>query len=103
MVRLEGLGQLKKSNDLIRIRSRDLPACSIVPQPTTLPRAHVAGAIKMLKKTVTLSEIGTKYYSGQTVGKNSYTSVRQGCTVQNGMYGHPTFNSLKDEAGPNNT
>jgi hypothetical protein len=35
-VRLEGLGQLKKSNDLIGIRTRDLPSWSIVPQPTTL-------------------------------------------------------------------
>jgi hypothetical protein len=26
---------IEKSNDLIGIRSRDLPACSIVPQPTT--------------------------------------------------------------------
>jgi hypothetical protein len=40
-VRLEGLGRLKKkSDDLIGKRTRDLPACSIVPQPTTLPRAH---------------------------------------------------------------
>jgi hypothetical protein len=38
-VRLEGLGKLKKSNDLIGIRIRDLPACSIVFQPTTLLRA----------------------------------------------------------------
>jgi hypothetical protein len=39
-VRLEGLGQLKKkSNGLIGIRSRDLPACSIVPQATTLLRS----------------------------------------------------------------
>jgi hypothetical protein len=36
---LEGLGQLKKSSYLIGIRNRDLPDCSIVPQPTTLPRA----------------------------------------------------------------
>jgi hypothetical protein len=34
-VRLERLGQLKKYND-IGNRTRDLPACSIVPQPTTL-------------------------------------------------------------------
>jgi hypothetical protein len=34
-----GLGQFKKSIDLIGIWTRDLPACSIVPQPTTLPRA----------------------------------------------------------------
>jgi hypothetical protein len=37
-MRLEGLGKFKKSNDLIGTRIRDLPACSIVPQPTTLPR-----------------------------------------------------------------
>jgi hypothetical protein len=35
-MRLEGLGQLKKkSNYLIGNRTRDLPACSIVPQSTT--------------------------------------------------------------------
>jgi hypothetical protein len=40
IVRLEGLGQLKKiSSYLIGSRTRDVPACSIVPQPTTLPRA----------------------------------------------------------------
>jgi hypothetical protein len=38
-VRLEGLGKLKKKIHLIGTRNRDLPACSIVPQPTTLPRA----------------------------------------------------------------
>jgi hypothetical protein len=37
-VRLEGLGQLKKIH-LIGIRTHNLPVCSIVPQPTTLPRA----------------------------------------------------------------
>jgi hypothetical protein len=40
IVRLEGLGQLKIIH-LIEIRTRDLPACSIVPQPTTIPRASV--------------------------------------------------------------
>jgi hypothetical protein len=29
----------EKSNDLMGIRSRDLPACGVVPQSTTLPRA----------------------------------------------------------------
>jgi hypothetical protein len=37
-VRLEGLGKLKKIH-LIGTRTCDLPACSIVPQPTMLPRA----------------------------------------------------------------
>jgi hypothetical protein len=36
---LEGLGQLRKFNDLIGNRTRDLPACSTVPQPTALQRA----------------------------------------------------------------
>jgi hypothetical protein len=39
-MRLEGLGQFKKSNDFIGTWTRGLPACSIVPEPTTLPRAH---------------------------------------------------------------
>jgi hypothetical protein len=38
IVRLEGLGKLKKIH-VIGTRSRDLPACSVEPQPTTLPRA----------------------------------------------------------------
>jgi hypothetical protein len=35
IVRSEGLGQLKNA-DLIGDRTHDLPACSVVPQPTTL-------------------------------------------------------------------
>jgi len=30
---------MKKSNDIIGSRTRDLPACSAVPQPTAPPRA----------------------------------------------------------------
>jgi hypothetical protein len=37
-MRLEGLGKLKKINDVIGTRTRDLPACSIAPQPSTLAR-----------------------------------------------------------------
>jgi hypothetical protein len=39
IMRLEGLVELKEISDLIGNRTRELPACSIVPQPTTLPRA----------------------------------------------------------------
>jgi hypothetical protein len=35
-VRPEGIGKLKKKMDIIGSRIRDLPACSIAPQPTTL-------------------------------------------------------------------
>jgi hypothetical protein len=38
IVQLEGLS-IEKSNDFIENRTRDLPACSIVPQPNMLPRA----------------------------------------------------------------
>jgi hypothetical protein len=38
-VRLEGLSKLKKKIHLIGTRSRDLPACTIVSQPTMLLRA----------------------------------------------------------------
>jgi hypothetical protein len=41
MVRLGGVGQLKKSSDLIGNRTRDLPACSIMTQLTTLPRTPI--------------------------------------------------------------
>jgi hypothetical protein len=44
---LEGLGKLKKSTSS-GIRSRDLPVCSVVPQPTTPPRTPSF-------------EVGTKY------------------------------------------
>jgi hypothetical protein len=36
IVRLEGLGKWKEFNGLIRTLTRDLPACSIAPQPFTL-------------------------------------------------------------------
>jgi hypothetical protein len=42
MERLEGLGKLKKFNDLIGTRARDLPACSTAPQPPTLPLAPIS-------------------------------------------------------------
>jgi hypothetical protein len=38
-MRLEGLGKLKKNSTSFGTLTGDLPACSIVPQPTTLPRA----------------------------------------------------------------
>jgi len=48
---------MKKFNDNIGNRTRDLPACSAVPQPTALPRAPVVvlvdtivGGIARVKK-----------------------------------------------------
>jgi hypothetical protein len=47
MVRLEGLESIEKSNDLIGNRTSGIPACSIVRQPTTLPRGPVFGVFTM--------------------------------------------------------
>jgi hypothetical protein len=49
-VRLEGLGKLKKFNDLIGNRTRDLPSCSIVPQATTLPRSPTSNKFFIIKR-----------------------------------------------------
>jgi hypothetical protein len=40
IVLLEELGELKNSNDLLGIRTRDFSAYSIAPQLTTLSRPH---------------------------------------------------------------
>jgi hypothetical protein len=53
IVQLEGLGKFKKL--LIGILSRDLLACSIVPQPTTLLRAP-RNSYKHLKFNLYLTE-----------------------------------------------
>jgi hypothetical protein len=49
-MQLEGLGKLKKYHHLIGNRARDLPACSIVPQQTTLLRAALQGVIPDLQR-----------------------------------------------------
>jgi hypothetical protein len=45
IVRAVWIRSIEKSNDLIGNRPRDLPACSIVPQPTTLPREPMSSDI----------------------------------------------------------
>jgi hypothetical protein len=49
---LEGLGKLKKFSDLIGTQTRDLPACSIVPQPITLPHYSIFCKIGDLHKSL---------------------------------------------------
>jgi hypothetical protein len=44
ILRLEGLGKLKKSTSS-GTRTGDLPSCSIVPQPITLPRAPIVNKV----------------------------------------------------------
>jgi hypothetical protein len=58
---LKGLGKLKKFNDLIGNKTLDLPACSIVPQPTMLPRAP---------------RIRIRCHNSKTPGRNIHRSLR---------------------------
>jgi hypothetical protein len=44
---LERLGKLKKSHYLLGTRTRDLPACSKEPQPTTLQCAPIANVFSV--------------------------------------------------------
>jgi hypothetical protein len=73
IVRLEGLGILKKSSNLIGNSNRDLSACSIVPQPTTLPRAPII--IDMNVKFDT--DVNSKYICLLTFINTETTRVRQ--------------------------
>jgi hypothetical protein len=77
-MRLEGLGKLKKKIHLIGTRTRDLPACSIVPQPTTIPRATAIKEIHNLSRNVlemlpkkTRKEIGWQCGSNEGESTNS--------------------------------
>jgi hypothetical protein len=45
---------MKNSNDTIGNRTRDLPACSTMPQPTTLPHTPVIGCIKPINCNLTV-------------------------------------------------
>jgi hypothetical protein len=78
-VRLEGLRQLKISNDLIGNHTRDLPACSVVPQPTTLPSlcdnqskpSVVSDSYETSKSLTDFTEISQLKLSGSDVTPTS--------------------------------
>jgi hypothetical protein len=57
---------MKNSNDTIGNRTRDLPACSAVPQPTAPPRASQSGGIRPnMSKTLFQSARGLSSVSIQ--------------------------------------
>jgi hypothetical protein len=55
---------IEKSNDLIGIRTRDLPACSVVPQPTTYQISHETIILKNRKEFYLIE------YNGMQAGEN---------------------------------
>jgi hypothetical protein len=48
---------LRNSSDAIRNRTRDLPACSVVPEPTALPAVSDMGSTVQLCQLVTRTVI----------------------------------------------
>jgi hypothetical protein len=62
------------SNDLIRNRTRELPACSIVPQPTTLPRTGLR--VASLKLTFPENEEATSDVHAVTYLRRYFTESR---------------------------
>jgi hypothetical protein len=72
-VQLEGLGELKKKIVDIGIRSRDLLACSIVPQPPTLPCAPTLVADECSR-----SECACRHCRGPRVSWNTWTGTGNG-------------------------
>jgi hypothetical protein len=89
IVRLEWSGKFKKKITSSGTRTRDLLACSIVPQPTTLPRA--------LRKCADLPEIfesprhrrkcWSMMWTGGFIKNCSVTSRLWLCSVVNSCYG----------------
>jgi hypothetical protein len=64
IVRLEGLGKLKKKSILSGTRTGDLLACSIVPQPTTLPRAPIFLFSTASRSTLRLTQPRIQWQQG---------------------------------------
>jgi hypothetical protein len=73
-VQLEGLGKLKIH--LIGTRTCDLPACSIVPQPTTLPRAPLP--IITDKKMLEVTFVVTRCTIFESRIKNTVCCLEEG-------------------------
>jgi len=67
----EGIMSMKNSNDTIGNRTRDLPACSAVPQPTALPRAPILPYIHS-ENTKRVSSLGLRIIllTSETVRQN---------------------------------
>jgi hypothetical protein len=60
---MEGLGTLKKSNDIIGNQIRDPPVCSIVPQTTTFQQENSQTVLRAAAETETKQENIRDYLS----------------------------------------
>ena len=72
---------MKNSNDTIRNRTRDLPACSVVPQPTVPPRTPY-----ILWETLNRSTINTRLIEAiKSLYKGSNSKIKIGNLITKGF------------------
>jgi hypothetical protein len=72
---------IEKSNDHIGNRTRDLPVCSIVPQPTTLPRAPELGISFPNSLQVKLLYAFSYNYKSNSVGGSNFKIINTHLTT----------------------
>jgi hypothetical protein len=73
-LRLEGLGKLKKKKSH-QDSIRDLPAGSIVPQPTTLQRAPCLDVLEKLLLQLAEESVGLKEEDGEMADISNFILV----------------------------
>jgi hypothetical protein len=67
---------IEKCNDLIGNRTRDLRACSKVPQPTTLPRAPIANNEERENNYEVVGRTLSRLYRAIETKVNKFTHLR---------------------------
>jgi hypothetical protein len=110
-VRLEGLGQLKKSTSS-GLGTYDPPDCSIVPQPTTLPRAPeichkyilkhgISGAVTNTPRGVGFRRLTYTYISSARTWNSTKIrfTIYETCLYEKLIYGLMQRNFIIDQYG----
>ena len=106
IVRSEGLCQWKKSNDTIGNRTRDLTACSEVPQPTAPPRATEMSSTNNYRAKfhllVPFEGSHTSLKSYPAISLDGLREITKGLSVYRcpGRYSNQTLPEHKPEASP---
>jgi hypothetical protein len=66
-----------KNSDTIGTRTRDLPACRAVPQPTAPPAACPQNLIKVVCNERKMSAVTEEHYNGLTLKHNTLDIAHQ--------------------------
>jgi hypothetical protein len=97
IVQVEGLGKLKNSKDLIVIWTRDLLACSIVPQPTTIPCAPLTPLYLL---TYLLTELSPSWGAANCAATQKLPSISWKPNVQYRVHKSPPLVPILSNINP---